>query len=130
MDQEEKKQFAGRLRVYRVWAGCSEGEAAEAAGVPVSAYRAWERGSALPNVFQFRDLMAAFGSNGYQVLNGSYPFQFTKAEGRELQLAAKSFSPELRSRIDMLMALLQEPAVDLPPKAPARVQRQASRPSA
>jgi transcriptional regulator with XRE-family HTH domain len=112
MDHEEKLRFAGRLRDCRVWAGCSEEESAAAAGVPRSAYRAWERGTTMPSLFQFRDLMSRFGTNGYQVLHGSYPFQFTKAEARELQLAAKSFSPGLRSRVDILMALLAEPGQD------------------
>jgi hypothetical protein len=80
----------------------------------------------LPNVFQFRELMAEFGTNGYQVLNGAYPFQFTRAEASELQAAAKGFTPELRSRIDMLMALMQEPAVDLPTKTPATASRHAA----
>lgn len=112
MDHEEKLHFAGRLRDFRLWAGCSERESAAAAGVPLAAYRAWERGTTMPSLFQFRDLMTRFGTNGYQVLHGAYPFQFTRAEGRELLLAAKTFSPALRSRVDLLLAMMAEPGAD------------------
>jgi transcriptional regulator with XRE-family HTH domain len=124
MDQEQIR-LAGRLQDARLRAGCDESEAATAAGVPIAAYRAWERGTTLPSLFQLRDLMAHFGAIEYEVLHGSLPLRFSKAESRELQMAAQLFSPGLRSRIDLVLAIFAEPSEAQPggraptPAAPA-----------
>lgn len=99
-----------RLLEARERAGMSREEAAEAADVQPPAIDAWERGRSMPCLVQFRALLAAYGVMPCQIMYARNPFELTRDEVSELSKAAIGFSPGLRARVDLLLALLPQSA--------------------
>ena len=110
--REEPAALGKRLKVARNRAGVTQEEAAHVAGVTRCTISNWESGRHLPSLLQFRALVGMYGGTGYQILFGSNPFELTRDEAKELSQAAREFSPALRSRVDMLLALLSQAATD------------------
>lgn len=104
--KREKALIGARLRSARLSAQVSKEEAAAAAGAQISAVDAWERGSCLPTLTQFRGLLTCYGELAHRILFGSHPLSMSTAEVRELALAAKSFSPGLRAKMELMVSLL------------------------
>jgi transcriptional regulator with XRE-family HTH domain len=102
----EVGRIGERLQETRKRANVSQLDAAKAAGVTRATVSNWEAGRGLPNLLQFRSLCALYGVMGYQIMFGENPFELTRAEALELTQAARSFSPSLGSKIDMLMVLM------------------------
>lgn len=98
--------IGARLKVARRSAGVTQQEAADAAGVKRTTVSNWEAGRNLPGLIQFRALLRMYGGTGYQILFGANPFELSRSEAQELSQLSKLASPELRSRIDMLLTIL------------------------
>lgn len=113
MSKQLKEQIGDRLRTVRERAHISIADAAKAAGVQPLAVEKWERGAALPPLLEFRALLPVYGVMACEVLFDSNPLSFTRDESVELAHAARSLSPGLRSRVDILLAMMgqaREPA--------------------
>lgn len=104
--RREKAAMGARLREARLSAGVTKEEAADASGAQVSAVDAWERGTCLPTLPQFKNLLTCYGALAHRLLFGSHPMDMTSEEVKELNGAAKEFSPELRRKVDVLLCLL------------------------
>jgi transcriptional regulator with XRE-family HTH domain len=100
-----KEELAARLRRARLDAHISVEDAALAADVQPIAIRRWEKGSALPNLVQFRQLLEVYGVTACDVLYADNPWRLPPAEAAELAQAARLFSPRLRARMDLLLAM-------------------------
>lgn len=111
--RQEKAAMGARLREARLSAGVTREEAALASGAQVSAVDAWERGSSLPTLPQFRDLLACYGALAHRLLFGSLPIDMTSEEAKELSGAAKEFSPALRRKVDVLICLLAKAGAEV-----------------
>jgi transcriptional regulator with XRE-family HTH domain len=94
-----------RLKAARLRARMTQEQAAEAATVARTTITNWEAGRNLRPLVQFRALMALFGASPYHVLFGESMFKFTKDEYTELQEHAKLFSPSLRRKVELMIAL-------------------------
>jgi transcriptional regulator with XRE-family HTH domain len=107
MDRKsEMAQIGARLREARTRAGMTQEEAAAATGVKRPAVSNWEAGRNLPCLLQFRELLSLYGATAFQILFGPNPLTMTREEAQELSRAAVGFSPELQSKIDLLLTML------------------------
>lgn len=108
--RRDKAIIGARLREARETAMISKEDAAESANVQVSAITAWERGTAMPNLVQVRGLLACYGLSGFKLLFGANPVELSKEEA--LELASAKFSPSLRMKMDVVIALTRRAAND------------------
>lgn len=69
----------------------------------------------MPNLFQFKILLELYGVMGYDILFEENPLRMTKEEASELGRASEAFSPALRSRVTLMLAILGKPFPDEPP---------------
>lgn len=104
--RKEKAMIGARLREARERAKVTKEEAAEAASVQTAAVTAWERGTALPTLIQFKGLLPLYGVMSYQVLFGCMPLELLPEEAMELARAARTLTPRLRVKMDTLLAIL------------------------
>jgi transcriptional regulator with XRE-family HTH domain len=101
-----KAQLAARLKAARERAHISVEDAAAAAGVQPVAVRRWERGTAaLPSLIEFTQLLHAYGVTASDVLYDEGPRMLSSQQAIELAQAARQFSPSLRARVDVLLAM-------------------------
>jgi transcriptional regulator with XRE-family HTH domain len=100
-----KKDLAARLKAARERAHISVDDAASAAGVQPIAIRRWEKGTALPSLLEFRQLLQAYGVMACDVLFDENPLTLTPSQAAELSQAARHFSPSLRLRMDLLLTM-------------------------
>lgn len=100
----ERVAVGRRLRGARESAHLSVEDAAQASGVQALAIDKWERGAALPNLLQLRALIELYGVMACQVLYDNNPWVLPAELAAELGRAARSFSPALRTRVDVYLA--------------------------
>jgi transcriptional regulator with XRE-family HTH domain len=100
-----KEELAARLKRARLNAHISVEDAALAADVQPLAIRRWEKAAAMPTLVQFRQLLEVYGVTACDVLYADNPWRFGPAEAAELAQAARLFSPRLRARVDLLLAM-------------------------
>lgn len=100
------------MRAARRRSGVTQEEAAQAAGVSRATISNWEAGRNMPCLVQYRSLCTLYGVTGYQILFGENLFELTRSEALELAKAARGFSPQLCSKIDVLMTLLSKAGAD------------------
>lgn len=103
--RKEKAVICARLRESRERANVSKEEAAAAACVQIAAVTAWEKGTSLPTILQLRSLLACYGITSHEALFGSAPLELTPQEATELMLVARSLSPQLKLKIDLILAM-------------------------
>jgi transcriptional regulator with XRE-family HTH domain len=103
--KEAKALLGSRLRAARERAHLSTDDAAEAAEVQPVAVRRWEKGTSLPSLLEFRLLLQAYGIMACDILYEENPWQLTAEQATELARAAREFSPGLRARVDLLLAM-------------------------
>jgi transcriptional regulator with XRE-family HTH domain len=101
----QKQEIGARLKAARLTAHISVEDAAAEAGVQPIAILRWEKGSALPNLVQFRTLLGTYGVMACDVLYADNPWRLGRAEAAELSRAAEGFSPALRARMQLLLAM-------------------------
>lgn len=101
----EKALLGERLRAVRERAHVGIDEAAQAAGVQPLAIEKWERGSSLPSLIEFRALLPLYGVTACEVLYEDNPIELSPEQFAELSRAARTFSPGLRARVDVLLAM-------------------------
>lgn len=69
----------------------------------------------MPNLFQFKILLELYGVMGYDILFEENPLRMTKEEASELGRASESFSPALRARVTLMLAILGKDTKEEPP---------------
>lgn len=107
MSQKVEMALIGRrLKEARQRSRVKQEEAAQAVSTTRTTISNWEAGRNLPCLVQFRGLLALYGETGYHILFGDNPFEITKEEAAELSQLARTASPGLRRRIDVLLTLL------------------------
>lgn len=106
MNKQDKMQIGRRLRGARERAHIHVNEAARAAGVQPLAVEKWERGTAMPTLLELRALLELYGVMACEILFDSNPIELSADQATELSRAAKDFSPGLRARVDLLLAML------------------------
>jgi transcriptional regulator with XRE-family HTH domain len=109
----EKVRIAQRLKAARERAHLEVEDAAAAVGVLPLAIAKWERGVTLPSLLEFRQLLPVYGVMACEVLFDRNPWALSQEQAAELARAAKGFTPELRVKVDTLLAMIaqaKEPA--------------------
>lgn len=106
IQKQERVKIGERLQAVRERAHLSVEDAAEAAGVLPLAVKKWERGAALPSLIEFRQLLPLYGVMACELLFDMNPWTLTPEQAGELARASKSFSPELRTKVDTLLAMM------------------------
>lgn len=106
MNVEHERALIGkRLKAARSRAKVSKEDAAAAADVPEAAIGVWERGSSMPCLVQFRDLVTTYGASPFHILMGRPMFGFTKEDIAEIRRESKRFTPGLQRRIELVIAM-------------------------
>lgn len=101
----ERALIGARLKAARERAHIGVDDAAKAAVVQPLAIEKWERGAALPSLVEFKRLLEAYGATGSEVLYDVNPMEIAPDLVAELARAARAFSPELRAKVDCLIAM-------------------------
>lgn len=104
--KSERIRIGLRLRSSRERAHITVEEAAAALEVQPLAIERWERGAALPTLLELRRILAHYGVMACTILFEVNPWELPQDEAAELARAAKNFSPGLKARVDVLLAMM------------------------
>lgn len=102
----EKVRVAQRLKAARERAHLEVEDVAEAVGVLPLAVTRWEKGVTLPSLLELRQLLPIYGVVACEILYDRNPWELTPEQAGELSRAAKTFTPELRVKVDTLLAMM------------------------
>lgn len=105
--RQQQAEIGAHMRVARERLKITKEEAALAAKAQVSAITAWERGSSSPTLVQLKGLLECYGVSCHQLLFGRTPLELDGEDAAELRRA--EFSPRLRAKMDLLLALVAKP---------------------
>jgi transcriptional regulator with XRE-family HTH domain len=115
----EMARVGARLKEARELAGMTQDDVVEALreALPDLAVKRptvsnWEAGRNLPCLLQFRALCGFYGVLGFRIMYGTVPVDLRLQDAVELARLLKDASPSLRTKMDVMVALLRPAGAD------------------